>query len=244
MYTEEWRIVDWIHPFENMYSVSDAGHVRSEYRPKFSDTGEFICWTKGRELKPFHSRRYLMVKFSSGGIEKTLTIHRLVARAFIPIPERLLKLGLSYDDLEVNHKDGDPSHNCVTNLEWCTKEENMRHAVDTGLILPGRKGGESPRAVPVAMYDLEGNLVKVFPSIVDAGHFFSGRSSHIAAVCRGQRYTSFCHIFRYVDNIEAVETKISVPKLPHTSLDQIKRKKYDIFRSAGLRAAEELTKKR
>lgn len=78
--------------------------------------------------------------------------------------------------------------------------------------------------------------------LTDVSRFFGrGNISHIAAVCRGTGYTSYCHIFRYVDDERAVETKISVPELPHTSLDQIKRKDYDTFRSAGQQlAAEEI----
>ena len=112
----------------------------------------------------------------------------------------------------------------------------MQHAIRTNLIPPGIKGGDHPRARKVAMYDLQGNLLKVFNSLTDVSYFFTGKrkgSSHIAAVCKGERFTSFCHIFRYVSDIEAVETKISVPELSAYSWDQIKRKDYDTFRSAG-----------
>lgn len=231
---ERWCAITWLLGYINLYAVSNFGNVRSEFRPVFSSSGKFINWREGRQLIPFHSRKYLTVKFTNAGIERSFLIHRLVAKAFIPIPEKYLQQGYTWNTLEVNHIDGNTENNFVNNLEWCTKRENMDHAVRTGLIPPGKKGGSSPRARKVAMYDLEGNLVHIFDSVTDAGLFFGiNRISHITAVCRGTRFTSCCHIFRYVDDIEAVETKISVPELPHTSLDQINRKKYDTFRSAG-----------
>ena len=42
-------------------------------------------------------------------------IHRLVAKAFIPNP---------LNKSDVNHKDYNPSNNCVDNLEWSTRSEN------------------------------------------------------------------------------------------------------------------------
>jgi hypothetical protein len=35
---------------------------------------------------------------------------------------------------DVNHIDGNKKHNFVSNIEWCTKSENMQHAWDNGLI--------------------------------------------------------------------------------------------------------------
>lgn len=240
MSKEIWKLVEGFPQYTNLYSVSNLGRVMSLERPSNITTGNSHAKTKGireaRILKQFHSRRYYCVKFSKDTIEKTVLVHRLVAKAFIPVPERYIKQGFTVDDLEVNHIDGNPENNRVSNLEWCTKQENMEHAKKNHLIAPGKKGGEHVRAKKIAMYDLEGNLLKIFDAVNDITYFFTGKrkgAGHIIAVCKGKRKTAFCHIFRYVTNEEAVETKISVPELPLCSLAQIKRKKYDTFRSAG-----------
>lgn len=55
---------------------------------------------------------------------KTITVHKMVAKTFIPNP---------YDKKQVNHIDGNKDNNNVKNLEWVSQSENMQHAYDTGL---------------------------------------------------------------------------------------------------------------
>lgn len=61
---------------------------------------------------------------------KSETIHRMVAKAFLSNPDGLK---------EVNHKDSNKSNNRADNLEWCTREQNMKHASDSGRIKHGSK---------------------------------------------------------------------------------------------------------
>jgi len=63
-----------------------------------------------------------------------LKVHRCVAFEFVD--------GY-FDGAVVNHKDGNKLNNVAENLEWTTQKENMRHAVDTGLLI-AKRGIESP----------------------------------------------------------------------------------------------------
>jgi hypothetical protein len=52
-------------------------------------------------------------------------VHRLVAKEFIPNDD---------PKKEINHKDGNPKNNHVSNLEWVTHSENLIHAHANGLV--------------------------------------------------------------------------------------------------------------
>jgi len=65
-------------------------------------------------------------------VYKQFFVHRLVAFLFL---QQENKTEYSdYKDLQVNHKDGNKLNNKVQNLEWVTNVQNIRHAVDTGLL--------------------------------------------------------------------------------------------------------------
>lgn len=109
---EEWRDVKG---YEWLYQVSSLGRIKSIKRR----------YTKGKVLKLFISdKRYVFIGLPCNSVCKTKRVHRLVAEAFLLNPQ---------NKGDVNHKDGDPSNNCVDNLEWCTRKENMVHAYQTGL---------------------------------------------------------------------------------------------------------------
>ena len=62
------------------------------------------------------------------GIEKFITVHRLVANAFIPNPDNLPA---------INHINGNILDCSVENLEWVTHKQNSEHAVLMGLYSMG-----------------------------------------------------------------------------------------------------------
>jgi hypothetical protein len=58
---------------------------------------------------------------------KNHRVHRLVALKYIPNP-------YNYD--QVNHIDANKKNNCVSNLEWCNNEGNVKHSYEMGLSTP------------------------------------------------------------------------------------------------------------
>lgn len=71
-----------------------------------------------------NSSGYPQTVIVANGKRKTVAIHRLVANAFIPNPE---------NKSDVNHKNGNKLCNWVGNLEWMSRQENIYHAIRTGL---------------------------------------------------------------------------------------------------------------
>ena len=69
-----------------------------------------------------HNRGYAQVNcYEKGGKRSYPLVHRLVAEAFIPNPD---------GKPDVNHRNGNKQDCAVSNLEWCTKKENMEHATN------------------------------------------------------------------------------------------------------------------
>lgn len=102
-------------------------HVEEQWRPipqfpeyRISSHGRVMSHKWGRSfiLKPeVHYIGYLRVMLCRRPV-KRFRIHRLVAEAFIPNPA-----GLPV----VNHKDRNKKNNQVSNLEWVTQRDNVRH---------------------------------------------------------------------------------------------------------------------
>ena len=77
------------------------------------------------EKKQTHGKNgYKYVTLYANNVGKKLYIHRLMAELYIPNPE---------NKRTVNHIDGNKHNNALSNLEWHTDSENIKHAYDNGL---------------------------------------------------------------------------------------------------------------
>jgi hypothetical protein len=114
---EEWRPIDWSN---GNYIVSSLGRVMSIKRITIPRGNQKTRNVKAIILKPTTgSRGYDTVGINN----KTVTVHQLVAKAFIPNPE---------ENATVNHINGIRNDNRVQNLEWVSQKENIAHALAAG----------------------------------------------------------------------------------------------------------------
>lgn len=157
-----------IRGYENKYQVSNLGRIRN--------------LKKGKILIPhIEEVGYTRICLCIDGQKNWYRVHRIVAMTFIPNTE--LKR-------EVNHKNGIKNDNRVENLEWCSRLENMQHAVkvlnrNLGNFL-GAMGRNHPRSKAVNQFTRDGILVKTYECGMEARR--AGFSTTcISRCCNGEQ---------------------------------------------------------
>ena len=120
----EWKAVK---EYEGLYEVSDSGEVRSCDRYIKTDIRNVKSrLIKGKVLTQNTKRNgYKTVDLCKNGKVTTTLVHRMVAEAFLPNPDRLHF---------VNHKDSNRANNTTSNLEWVTSSDNRKHGIQHGLV--------------------------------------------------------------------------------------------------------------
>lgn len=165
---EIWKDIDG---FQGKYQVSNLGKVRRIGK---------------RILKPqVRKHGYLGVWLYDGhNNAKMESIHRLVAKAFLPNPD-----GLD----EVNHLDENKQNNCVDNLAWCSHKDNSSYGTRGKRIGAANTNGKKSRSI--AQYMLDGELVKVYPSLAEASRcgFSAGN------ICKNANSAhNYSHAYGYI----------------------------------------------
>ena len=166
-----------IKDYDGLYEISNFGRVKSLHKgTKF--------------MKQFKNRKgYYITQLYSNGNAKTFIVHRLVAEAFLENP---------FHKEQVNHINCNKQDNRVENLEWCTNDENRKHAEKNGLMKPPKGGKENSKSIKVNQYDLQGNLIKKWDCIMDVVRSFNLQTgSNICSCCKGRIKSAYGYIWKY-----------------------------------------------
>ena len=171
--------------YEGLYEVSNWGRVKSFDTYRKGINGSIRC-CKGKIIKYQKTKYgYLQVGLWKNGKCKKYAVHRLVAQAFIPNPNNLPC---------VNHKDENKQNNIVTNLEWCDRKYNCNYGTRNKRISEKMTNGKLSK--PVLQYDLEGNFIREWASVMECGR--NGyNQGHVADCCNGKLKTHKGFIWRY-----------------------------------------------
>ena len=173
--SEEWRDVVG---YEGRYQVSSMGRVKSLVRKDC--LGRTV---KERFLKPCMDKdEYLLVTLCAGGKPKTLRVHRLVCEAFHENPD---------NKSDVNHINENKTDNRAVNLEWSTRRENCNHGSRNERVAKSQ-------SKPVAQYAQDGELIKVWPSTMEAERQAGFNCGNISLAANGNRKTACGFIWKYI----------------------------------------------
>lgn len=163
---EEWRD---IQGFEGLYQVSDWGNVKNK---------------RGKMMKQSFSRDgYLRVRL--GKKQKWYSVHRLVAKAFIPNPDNKPVVGHLKplpDGTE------DKTANEVWHLKWMTYIENTHYGSCRERIADAQKNDPS-KARTVNQYTLDGEFVETYPSTKEIKRLLGFDDGNINRCCKGGFYS-------------------------------------------------------
>lgn len=152
----------------------------------------------GKILKPAKaSNGYLTVALCKNGVQKTHTIHRIIAEAFIPNPD---------NKPCIDHINTDRTDNRIENLRWVTYKEQMEneltkehckeaHKTETDNwfkcgnknLMYGKTGEKCPTSKPVLQYDLDGNFIKEWECMREVERVLGIQQSKISLCCQGKR---------------------------------------------------------
>ena len=152
--SEIWKDIEG---YEGLYQVSNLGRVRSlgrtiQRRTRWGTMAPYRV--EGRMLKILsasYNACYVHL-FDMNGKSTNHTVHRLVAKAFIPNPNNLS---------DVNHKDENRTNNNVENLEWMSHVDNCNYGTRNERL--SEKLGK-----PVEQLTLDGHHFAFYQSASDA----------------------------------------------------------------------------
>lgn len=184
---EECEVWKDIEGYENLYQVSNFGRIHSldRFVPRKTGTVQKV---HGRILKLIEDKDgYLQVSLWKENKMKKAKVHRLVGEAFIPNPNNLS---------EINHINEMKNDNTVSNLEWCTRKENINHGTRTEQAAKAKRR-------PVIGINLDTGNKNTFKSMRKTIKF-GFHPSAIRKVCMGEQESHKGYSWEFVKEGEEV----------------------------------------
>lgn len=161
--------------------------------------GRIFSYKTNKFLKKTFTNGYEFVELFNESGSKRMSVHRLVAEAFIPNPDNLPC---------VNHKDETRTNNNVENLEWCTYKYNTNYGTciarrtmhtDYSSDIFKKLAISANRKMwkQVLQFDKDGNFICSFENIKKASEATGARQGRISACCKGKAKTAGGFIWKY-----------------------------------------------
>ena len=187
--------------YEGIYQVSSEGKVRSVDR-----------WvTYKDDKKVFYYGKELVFSDNNSGYKKVILsrnqkhdrryVHRLVAEHFLENKE---------NKPQVNHKDGNPSNNNISNLEWVTSAENIKHSFDIlnrKGTMKGEFGKEHNRSKGYIQISMNNEEIKRWASSYEIERELGIQQQNISKVCKGLRNSAGGFKWKYDEDYEYEQKK-------------------------------------
>lgn len=181
---EAWKDIEG---YEGYYQVSTQGNVRSVDRTVHYVDGRTARY-KGKKvaINP-RNNGYLKVNLYRDHTMKNISVHRLVAEAFVPNPN-------NYPC--VNHKDESKTNNRVDNLEWCTYKYNSNYG-------DAIERSAQKQRIPVKGTNVKTGKTIYLKSMTEGEkHGFNQRG--ISATCLGEQETHYGYTWEKINEGDLV----------------------------------------
>lgn len=182
---EIWK--DTEYPF---YQISNYGRLKRLAHmiiPRIHNKHSHPHWIKDKICKVNISRNYYNFRVSVNGVLISVSIHRLVAKAFIPNPN-------NYEF--VNHRNENKLDNRSVNLEWCTAKYNSNYASCQIRHANTVRTNSRAKIINICQYNRKGELIHIYLTrgeLDDAGFQYKT----VMRTCRGRQESASGYIWRF-----------------------------------------------